>query len=147
MTVLYFWIVLLVLLLLAEAISVQLVSIWFALGALVALIVCGFDGNVTAQLVSFAIVSVAALILTRPFVKRFTSKKKQPTNADRNIGAEATVLEEINNTEGRGLVTVKGVHWTARSVDGQSISKDETVIVESIEGVKLIVRRQIQKNA
>ncbi len=137
-----FWIALLVILIVIEAVTAQLVTIWFAAGAAAALIaeLCGLQQWM--QWVIFIAVSAVALIATRPLVKKMTAKKLQPTNADRCIGQTAVVIEEIDNIEGKGQVHVNGVTWTARSSDGTVFRKDERVTVEKIEGVKLIVKAQ-----
>ena len=139
------WIVLLVLFLILEAATVQLVSAWFALGALCALLanLCGV--GVIWQIVLFLIVSAIFLIATRPLVKKMTATKIQKTNADRCIGAEAVVLEEINNLKSTGLVKAMGNTWTARAEDGSVIPKDAVVIVRKMDGVKLIVSQQSEK--
>lgn len=139
------WIVLLVLFLILEAVTVQLVSAWFALGALCALLanLCGV--GVIWQIVLFLIVSAICLIATRPLVKKMTATKIQKTNADRCIGAEAVVLEEINNLKSTGLVKAMGNTWTARAEDGSVIPKDAVVIVRKMDGVKLIVSQQSEK--
>lgn len=139
------WIVLLVLFLILEGVTVQLVSAWFALGALCALLanLCGV--GVVWQVVLFLVVSAICLIATRPLVKKMTATKIQKTNADRCIGAEAVVLEEINNLKSTGLVKTMGNTWTARSADGSVISKDAVVTVQKMDGVKLIVSRQSEK--
>lgn len=139
------WIVLLVLFLILEAATVQLVSAWFALGALCALLanLCGV--GVIWQIVLFLIVSAICLIATRPLVKKMTATKIQKTNADRCIGAEAVVLEEINNLKSTGLVKAMGNTWTARAEDGSVIPKDAVVIVRKMDGVKLIVSQQSEK--
>lgn len=139
------WIVLLVLFLILEAATVQLVSAWFALGALCALLanLCGV--GVIWQIVLFLIVSAICLIATRPLVKKMTATKIQKTNADRCIGAEAVVLEEINNLKSTGLVKAMGNTWTARAEDGSVIPKDAVVIVRKMDGVKLIVSQQLEK--
>ncbi len=136
------WVVLLIVFLVLEAVSVQLVSAWFAVGALAALIanLCGL--NVVWQIVLFLAVSAICLVATRPLVKKLTAAKIQKTNADRCIGAEAVVLEEINNLEPTGQVKAVGNVWTARSADNSVIPKGAVVIVERMEGVKLIVRNK-----
>lgn len=137
-----FWIVLLVVLIIIEAATAQLVTIWFAAGAAAALVaeLCGLQPWL--QWAIFIAVSAVALVATRPLVKRMTSKKVQPTNADRCIGQTAVVTEDIDNIGGKGQVHVNGVTWTARSSDGTVFRKDERVTVEKIEGVKLIVKAQ-----
>ncbi len=82
------------------------------------------------------------IILTRPLVKRILNKKIEATNADRSIGKEASVTSEINNVLGKGQVNLSGQIWSARSSDDSVINVGETVIVEKIDGVKLIVSRK-----
>lgn len=136
------WAVLLAVFLIAEAVSVQLVSAWFAVGALCALIanLCGL--HVIWQVVLFLAVSAICLVATRPFVKKMTATRIQKTNADRCIGADAVVTETIDNLAGQGQVKVLGNTWTARSADGTVISKDAVVTVIKMEGVKLIVQQK-----
>ena len=139
---LIFWIVLLVVLIVIEAVTAQLVTIWFAAGAAAALVaeLCGLEQCL--QWIIFIAVSAVALIATRPLVRKITQKTVQPTNADRCIGQIAVVTDDIINIEGKGQVYVNGITWTARSADGSEIKKDERVTVEKIEGVKLIVRAE-----
>lgn len=139
-TMLLFWIVALVVLIVVEAVTAQMVTIWFAAGALGAIVAERLGAEAWLQWVVFVAVSAVALIATRPLVKKLTKTKVQPTNADRCIGQTAVVTEEINNIEGRGQVHVNGVTWTARSLDGTVFKKDERVTVEKIDGVKLIVK-------
>lgn len=138
----YFWIAALVILVVVEAATAQLVTIWFAVGALGALIAELFGQDLWIQWTVFVVVSLLSLLATRPLVKKVTKKKIQPTNADRNIGAQAIVLEDIDNTKGSGSVNVKGVTWTARSKNGDFIEKGSMVIVQEIEGAKLLVAKE-----
>ncbi len=139
---LIFWLALVVVLIIIEALTAPLLTIWFAVGAAAALVgaICGLQ--LWLQWVIFIAVSVIALIAARPFVKKITKKSAQPTNADRVIGQTAVVTEEINNVESRGQVNVNGAVWSARSEDGSVFRKDECVTVEKIDGVKLIVKAQ-----
>ncbi len=81
------------------------------------------------------------LIATRPLTKKILSKKKQPTNADRNIGQIAVVTEEIENLKDKGAVKVNGVVWTAKNTADDPIPAGEKVRILRIEGVKLIVEK------
>lgn len=135
------WVVLLVLFTVIEAVTIQLVSIWFALGALGALIASFCSADIRLQLIIFLGVSIISLIATRPLVKKFTSSRIQSTNADRCIGENAIVVEEINNLLAKGQAKINGNTWTARSSDGSIIAEGSTVVVEKIEGVKLIVNK------
>lgn len=133
------WIALLIIFAVAEAVTVQLVSVWFAVGALAGLIANLCGANVTLQIVIFLFVSIGCFIATRPLVKKFTANRIEKTNADRCIGDTAVVVEEINNVEASGQVKVNGNIWTARSMDNSVIPVNARVTVEKIEGVKLIV--------
>ena len=140
---LYIWIGLAVAFILLEALSAQLTSVWFALGAVAALIltVCGVE-SIAVQSVVFVGVSLLALLLTRPLVKRLLSKKVQPTNADRSVVEKGVVTEAIDNLNGVGAVKVHGIEWTARSENGDEIlSVGQEVLVTRIEGVKVIVKK------
>ena len=133
------WLVLMVVLLIIEAATAGLTCIWFALGALAALIAALFDAAVWLQVVWFLVVSILTLWLTRPLALKYLNSRKVATNADRVVGAEGVVSEDIDNIAGTGAVKLDGKEWTARSESGMGISKDAIVIVKRIEGVKLIV--------
>lgn len=122
-----------------ELLTEGLVSVWFVVGALAALAVSVAGGSVAVQMLTFAIVSAAALILTRPLVRRFMTRPPVPTNSDRVIGALAEVTETIDNRRASGAVYVDGKTWTARSAGGGVIPAGERVRVRRIEGVKLLV--------
>lgn len=136
---LYFWIAVTVVFVIVEVATTQLVTIWFALGSVAALLACSLKAELYIQIIIFAVVSTLALVLTRPLVRKMNSKEFSPTNADMNIGKEATVTERIDNLAGKGRVNVNGTEWTARSADGSVIEQDTIVKVEKIDGVKLIV--------
>ena len=123
-----------------EMATVEWVSIWFVLGAVCAMAVAYFTNSVTAQVLVFLVVSLVAVITLRPMAKRKLTPKKAPTNADRVIGTQGVVQEEICNLEARGLVKVLGAEWTARSADENiTFAQGEHVEILRIEGVKLIV--------
>lgn len=136
----WIWLALTVIFVVAEAATVQLTTVWFALGSLVALLIAaaGVD-SILIQITVFLAVSLVTLIATRPIMKKFVNAKSQPTNADRYIGERAVVTEEINNLLGKGAVKINGIEWTARSSTGDTIPENTTVTVERIDGVKLIV--------
>lgn len=136
----YLWLSLATVFFIIEAFSVQLISIWCGLGALVAIIPSVMQKSFYIQFLVFACSSLLFVVLTRPFVKKFLKTKKvYRINADSVIGMEAVVTEEINNLNGCGRVKVDGLEWSARSSDGTVINPGEMVMVNKIEGVKLIV--------
>jgi len=137
-----FWLVAMVVLLAVEAAVPGLVSIWFAVGALAALLSSLFGAPLWLQLLWFVVVSVLALWLTRPLVKKYVNSRVQPTNADSLIGRDCVVTEEIDNIRGLGAVKVRGQVWTARTgSDDEKAAVGDVVRVLRIEGVKLIVKK------
>lgn len=135
-----FWLAVMIVLLIIEGVVPGLVSVWFAVGALAAMISALFEAPFWLQTVWFLIVSIASLCLTRPLVKKYVNSKVQPTNADALIGKECIVTESIDNIAGEGAVKISGQVWTARSTDDSvKIAQGKIVTVKEIRGVKLIV--------
>ena len=140
MNMVMFWAAAAVIFLVIEAISAGITSIWFALGALCALVAAVLAPQlIWLQAVWFAAISVLTLLLTRPLVRKYINSRTQATNADRVIGMRGMVREDIDNLTGLGAVYVDGKVWTARSAGGETISAGLPVLVRRIEGVKLIV--------
>ena len=133
------WVAVMLIFLIVEAATARLTCIWFAIGALAALIAALFGAPLWLQIIWFFVISFVTLYFTRPLVKKYVNSKSQPTNADMVIGKEALVTEAIDNVEGVGAVAVGGKVWTARSADGQPVETGSIVTVLRIEGVKLIV--------
>ena len=141
----WLWLIALVIFGVVEAATAGLVCIWFAMGAMVALLAALVGTGVVEQVVVFAVVSAATLAATRPLVRRMTAGKAVATNADRVLGAAAKVTETIDNENSAGAVYVDGKTWTARSADGAVIPAGEPVEITSMEGVKLIVNPCVEK--
>lgn len=137
------WIILIVVLILIEIATLGLTTIWFAGGALVALIaeLCG--ANLGIQLALFIIVSIILLCATRPVAIRYINKDRIKTNVDSLIGQSGVVKEEIDNLRATGCVLINGQEWTARSAsDDKVITDGKAVIIDAIQGVKLIVKEK-----
>ena len=133
------WLVLLIIFAASEAVTVGLTSIWFAAGALCALIAALLGGPLWIQITLFLAVSLLCLAAARPLAKKHLNSKVVPTNADRVIGAEAQVTEDIDNVHGKGAVVIRGMAWSARSEDGNPVTAGTMVRVLRIEGVKVFV--------
>ena len=133
------WLAALIILLVVEALTVTLVSLWFALGALAALLTSLFVDNIWVQFGVFLAVSMVTLLAIRPLARRYVTPKQVATNADQAVGAEGLVTQTIDNLNASGQVSVKGAVWTARTEDESVIPAGATVKVLRIEGVKLIV--------
>ena len=138
------WLIALVALAVLEGVTVTLVSLWFALGALAALITSFFVDNIWVQFAGFLVVSLATLLVIRPLTRRYVTPSQVATNADRAVGAEGIVIQAIDNRKAQGQVTVSGAVWTARSESEEVIPQGAQVRVLRIEGVKLIVTRADQ---
>ena len=137
----FVWIAATIAFIIVEAATTQLVTIWFAAGSAAATIAALLKADTLVQFIVFVAVSLIALVITRPIVKKLTKQKFSPTNADRFIGEKAVVTQEIDNIAQTGLVKLQGTVWTARTADGSVIAEGETVTVKTIEGVKLIVEK------
>ena len=136
-----FWTCAIILFLVIEAIVPGLVSIWFAVGSIPALISALFRGPVWLQVVLYLVTSVVALALTRPLAKKYVNSRVQPTNADMLIGRDCVVKETVDNLQGTGAVSVAGKVWTARAENENEILPVSSVAqVLRIDGVKLIVK-------
>ncbi len=134
-----FWFVLLVVFLLVEAATVTMVSTWFVIGALAAMIVSFFCNLIWLQVVVFLAFSITMLFLLRPVVRKYIHPKIVRTNVDSVIGTTCRVVTAIDNVEGAGQVRLGGIEWSARSTDGDPIEKDTLVQVDRVEGVKVFV--------
>lgn len=134
-----FWLVLTIFLAIVEAATPTLVCIWPAIGALAACILAAFGIPIWLQITVFVILTVILIILTKPLVKKYVSRKITATNADRIIGAEGIVIEEIDPIENTGQVKVMGQVWSAKSADGKAVQTNARVIVKALEGVKVVI--------
>lgn len=135
-----FWLILFVVLLVIEICTLGLTTVWFAGGALVAWVLALLKVSLPIQVIVFLIISIALLVLTRPIVMKKFNRKREQTNAERLIGQIAVVTEQIDNIHATGVVVVGGLEWSARTKEPDVIiEKDKIVIVEEIQGVKLIV--------
>ena len=132
------WLISFLILLFIEVITINLVTIWFALGSLAALITTILTDNVNIQVIVFIVVSAVSLIITKPLVAKLRKRKITPTNLDRVIGKEGVVIKDISKNS-YGEVKVGGSVWTATST--KNIKKDSQVKVLKIDGVKLVVEK------
>ncbi|MBP3495539.1 MAG: NfeD family protein [Clostridia bacterium] len=138
------WLALTVALLVVELSTVQLISVWFAIGGIVTTIISAIFPQLALywQITIFVVVSVGLLLSTRRLVKKFIKRTdEQKTNLELHIGKSAVVEEEIDNMSGTGAVKVNGVTWSARSENDEKISKGEIVTINKITGNKMIVSK------
>ncbi len=129
---------------LVELCTVDLISVWFAIAALVLGVVTAIfpSLHIIWQLVIFMLLSAGLFLSTRPFVKRFMQRKAgQETNLELIVGTTARVTERIENDRDCGAVKISGLTWTARSVDGSVLEVDALVTVKEIKGNKVFVEK------
>ena len=137
------WLIAMIVLLVVEGLVPGLISIWFALGALAALVSALLHAPLWLQILLFVLFSLVLLFFTRPIAVKYFNKDRIKTNAESLVGRTAIVISDINNLEGIGQVTVSGQEWSARSVaDGVLIPTGTVVTVRAINGVKLIVEER-----
>lgn len=132
------WLVVIVLLVFLEVSTVNLVCVWFILSGLVSLILSFFIDSFYIEFAVFVVLGLILMILTRPILIKKFARKNVKTNSDRVLGMEGVVTEEITKLK-VGEVKVDGKRWSA--VSDEKIEVGTTIIVESIDGVKLVVRK------
>ena len=133
------WLIVLVVCLVAEIATLGLTSIWFAGGALLAMIIAMIGGPLWLQVLVFLIASIVLLIFTRPIAAKYFNKNREKTNVNSKLGKQAIVTVTIDNLKGEGQIVTEGMEWTARSLDSTVIEEGSVVTIEKIEGVKAVV--------
>lgn len=136
-----FWLVAFILLLVTEAATMGLTTIWFAGGALIALLAALCEIAFGWQVILFFAVSFVLLFFTRPLALAYFNQAREKTNIDSIIGAKAIVLKEIDNLRSQGQVSLNGQEWSARAKEQEIIPQGEVVRITEIQGVKLIVEK------
>ena len=134
-----FWLAAMVIFIIAEATTVTLVSIWFAVGALGAILIALLGGGLTLQVTVFLALAIVLLIFLRGAVRKHFAPRITRTNVDSVIGATGIVVTPVNNIAALGQVQINGVEWSARSTDGSHIGAGTLVKVDKIEGVNVFV--------
>ena len=138
-----FWLIICIVTIIAETMTLAMVSIWFTAGAFAAMVCSFFGAPEMVQTAVFLAVSVAALAIFKTKGERVTSHLQTPTNADRFIGREGLVIKTIDACRDEGLVTVDGQEWSARPMDKDAvIAEGSRVVVKEIRGVKLLVEKK-----
>ena len=133
-----FWLIASGVFFIGEIFTVGFLIFWFGIGALLTMIASFFITNIFIQAVIFVISSTILLLLTKPIINKFVSKKTVATNVYEVIGKKGIVTQEINSTHGKGQVKVGNEIWTA--VSSEILPLNTEIEVEKIEGVKLIVK-------
>lgn len=136
------WLGILAVLLIIEAATVGLVTVWFAGGALAAAIASGAGAGAGTQWLLFLAVSLVLLFFTRPLAVRYMKRGIPRTNVNSLIGKKAVVIQKIDNLSQTGQVRINDIEWMARTEsDGEKIPEESVVEIEAVRGVKLIVKK------
>ena len=135
------WLVIAIIMFVIEVVTTGLATLWFALGAIVAMVMDLCGAPLASQIIVMVIVSVVSFILcmiwVRPKLETLRKKNVQRTNADRLIGRDGVVIVPLNGAEGKGQVKIDGQVWSAKA--DTDIAEGIKVTVKAIEGVKLVV--------
>ncbi len=144
----FFWLILFIVLVIAELSTMGLTTIWFAGGALIATLAAIFGANEGVQILLFLLISILLLIFTRPIAVKYFNKDRARTNVESYIGRQVIVISEIDNLQGIGQVTLGGQEWTARSAqDGIVLPVGAVGIVKYVDGVKLIIEEKKEEES
>lgn len=133
-----FWLILVIVLTIVELATVNLLSVWFVISGIVAMILSFFIDDVAIVSTVFALLGILLLFTTRPLLKKYLPTQRTRTNADRIIGMHGVVTEEIKKNS-VGEVKVDGKKWSA--IGNSKIPVGSEVIIEAIDGVKVVVRK------
>ncbi len=136
------WLAVMIILIIIEIITVGLTTIWFAIGALVAIIISMLGGGIILQLTVFLLVSLGMLIFTRPLAIRYINNSRTRTNYEGIIGKVVRITQDVDNIAGQGRAVVNGQEWAVRSVDERcKITAGSLAKVVDIKGVRLVVEK------
>ncbi len=138
----FLWIGAVIVFVVIEAVTYQLVSVWFAVGSVGGLIAYMLGFGFGVQMTVFLILSVVTLLCLRPLSMKLLKPKGFKTNADSLVGKEVLITKAVSNVGASGEGKINGMTWTVRSEDGSDIDKGAVAVVKKIEGVKLIVERK-----
>ena len=133
------WLALMVVFLLLEAGTVSMVTIWFAVGALAAMIASLLGAELWLQILLFVVISAALLLALRPLARKYFTPRLAKTNVDAVVGAEGVVTVTVDNTTAAGQVKLGHMEWSARSTSGEVLEEGTRIKVDRIEGVKVFV--------
>ena len=132
----YLWLAAAVLMAVVEALTVNLVSIWFAVGAIAGMLACMAGATMFWQFAVFVAVSAVAFVLTRPLVKKLHAKKMEPTNADSFVGRVVVVTHEIRPGF-IGRAKLDDVEWNA--VCSRFVAQGSNARITAVSGATLTV--------
>ena len=134
------WLIIIILSIIIEIVTLDLVSIWISVGGLCALIAELLGFNLTIQIIVCIVITFITLLLVRSLSKRYLTGNIVHTNVDRLIGKHALVTKDIT-MDNIGEVKISGNFWSAKGLNNETIITGDHVEVLAIDGVKLIVKK------
>ncbi|SDA40150.1 Membrane protein implicated in regulation of membrane protease activity [Butyrivibrio sp. INlla18] len=140
----FFWLIITIVLAVIELATMGLLTIWFAVGAVVAMLISFLDVPFIAQFTVFLIVSICAMLVVRPWAAAHLNNKTKKTNVDALVGRKTIVKTDIDNIHGTGKVELDGSTWLATSTSDEIIKEGEEVVIKEVHGAKLVVEREVK---
>ncbi len=137
---LYIWLGVVAVTMIIEFITMELVSIWLSIGALIAMILAACGVGYEIQIIVMIVVSISCILGLRKVTLKFLNKNKDKTNVDMLIGNKTKLLSDITEDDA-GSVKVNGVVWSAITENQEPIEKDNYVVIEKVVGNKLVVKK------
>lgn len=143
----WIWLGVFIICFVVEAVTTELVSIWFCIGAIVSFILSLINGiPYYIELVVFTLVSLVLLLVTRPFIKKIMKNQKRNTNVDAIIGTKVKMLTEASYSN-PGSIKINDIVYTAVVADEKEILlKDEEVKIVAVQGNKMICKKIGKEN-
>ena len=143
MNMLIIWLIAIAAFAILEALTYQLVCVWFAIGAIGGFLAAYAGGSLNLQISVFLVISIIMLCCLRPLSMRWIKKNKPKEKLNTLIGKCLYVSKDIDEDMGEGKLN--GVMWSLKSADGEKIEKGALVEIVEVEGVKLIVKRSTKQ--
>lgn len=137
----FLWTAAIVLFLIIEALTTAIVSIWFSIGSLAALIACALGADIYVQVLVFVLFSVVSIVCLRKIAVKKSRIGNERINLERIVGQNIVITQAVDNTLGSGMAKINDVEWRVISDNGEIIDAGEVATVVSIDGVKLVARK------
>lgn len=134
------WLGIIIAAIVIEVITVDLVSVWFAAGGIIALILCLLGINQSIQIAAFIIIAIITAVVVRPIAKKYMRGNIERTNFDRVIGKHGLITKTIT-ADTKGEVKVMSMLWLASSIDNTTINEGDYCEILAVEGAHLVVKK------
>ncbi len=136
----WLWMIFAAIFIIGEIFTSGFFLLWFGIGAAIAGILAIFNIHAAWQWVSFLVISLVLVAVSRKFADKLTKTPSTGIGSNRFIGNKGVVIEKIDNIKNTGQVRINKDKWSADSENGEVINKGEIILVTNIKGVHLIVK-------